>query len=59
MTLRKDKFLVLRKNAMEERKERVTQWSNSEVTTISEIAEALKKTSMINGKIISQLNMYM
>ena len=50
MTLRKDKFLVLRKNAMEERKERVTQCSNSEVTTISEIAEALKKTSMINGK---------
>ena len=51
MSLRKDQFLLVRKQAMEERKDRVTSWSNSEVTTVSEIAEALKKTSMINGRI--------
>ena len=40
---------------MEKRKDRVMQASNSQVITIGEIAEALKKTSMVNGKITPRI----
>ena len=55
MSLKKDLFVEFRKTQMEKRKDRVMQASNSQVITIGEIAEALKKTSMVNGKITPRI----
>ena len=49
MSLKTQEFLAFRKKALIQRKERVMKSTNSEITTIKEIAEALKNTSMVNG----------
>ena len=50
MTLGKESFKQKRRVAMEERKERFLKSSNSVITTAPDILEALKRTTMINGK---------
>ena len=50
MSLKAKEFTDLRKKALIQRKDRVLKGSNSEISTIPEIA-ALKSSSMVNGKI--------
>jgi hypothetical protein len=52
MTLKGEAFKKIRVKAMEERKERILKNTNAEVTTLNEIAEQLRHTSMVNGKSI-------
>ena len=52
MTLKGEAFKKIRVKAMEERKERILKNTNAEVTTLNEIAEQLRRTSMVNGKSI-------
>ena len=49
-TLGKEKFHQFRKKAMVQRKNRILKNSNSIIKTRQEIIEALKSTSMVNGK---------
>ena len=50
MSLKTTEFTSFRKKALISRKERVMKSSHSEVITIKEIADALKSTSMVNGR---------
>jgi hypothetical protein len=50
MTLKPEDFKKMRLKAMELRKTRILKNTNAEVTTLNEIAEQLKRTSMVNGK---------
>ena len=42
---------------MEKRKERILSATNSQIHTIKDIAEALKRTSMVSGKIALLANL--
>ncbi len=50
MSLKTAEFLELRKKSLLARRDRMLVGSNSNVETLSEIAAALKSTSMVNGK---------
>ena len=50
MSLKATAFTAFRKKAMVTRKDRIIQHTHSEVTTIKEIADVLKNTTMVNGK---------
>ncbi len=50
MSLCKDKFLKFRQKVIEDRKKRLLESSNSNVTTADHIAAVLAKSQMIAGK---------
>jgi hypothetical protein len=51
MTVKGEAFKKMRLTAMKERKDRILKNTNAEVTTLNEIAEQLRRTSMVNGKL--------
>ena len=50
MSLNPKEFTIFRAKALESRKDRILRQQNLNVTTISHIADALKKSSMVAGK---------
>ena len=50
MSLAKEKFITFRKEVLDKRKKRLLESSNANITTASEIAAILEKSSMIAGK---------
>lgn len=51
MSLSSKEFIAFRAKVLDERKKRLLESTNSNITTASHIAEILKKSSMVAGKI--------